>query len=189
MSNTREQLSVVQFLQSSPKHTWRILNYKPSGCFLQNTPPDMGEIRRRPFHSHRTSTTLLCTRTHRNGPSASPLEWRMTTTIRFLVHYYTGTSTASSVEQQEVQPTAYMDNQPKPSRGVPWKGLPKKTDQIRPDHTQSCQPGRPCDLESSVYHLALWKCSGIFRHTNKPTDFLPHAHHPPPPSLPPPNPP
>ena len=55
-----------------------------------------------------------------------------------------------SVEHHRVQSTGNMDNEPESSRGVPYKGLPSKTDQFRHDPTHSCAPGRRCDRVSSV---------------------------------------
>ena len=63
---------------------------------------------------------------------------------------------AASVKQHGVQPTGCMDNEPEPFCGVSWN-----TDQFRLDYFQSCAPGRRCYRVSSVYHLALEKCSGI----------------------------
>ena len=48
--------------------------------------------------------------------------------------------------------------------GHPCQGLFMKTDQFRLDPTQSSAHGRRCDWVSSVYHLALVKCSGISQH-------------------------
>ena len=50
----------------------------------------------------------------------------------------------------------------------PVLGLFRKTDQFRLEPTQNCAPGWWCDLESSVYHLALEMYSGIFRHAINP---------------------
>ena len=66
------------------------------------------------------------------------------------------------------QPTDCMDNEPELSLDVKCKGMPRNTDQFRLNPTQSCAPGRGCDQVSSVYHLTLWKCSGISRHATKP---------------------
>ena len=71
-------------------------------------------------------------------------------------------------EHHGVQPTGYMDNDLEPSRGIRCQDIFRKTDQFRLDPTQSCAPGLRCDLVSSAYHLALWKCTGISRYSTNP---------------------
>ena len=61
------------------------------------------------------------------------------------------------------------------SRGAPCEGLPRLTDQFRLDPIKYCALGFRCDRESSVYHVALEKCSGISRYATNPL-FLSRMH-------------
>ena len=69
--------------------------------------------------------------------------------------------TSESAEHRGVQPIGCMDNEPEPSRGVPFQGLPRKTDKFRLELAQSCAPGGRYDRVSSVSSL---RTSDVLQH-------------------------
>ena len=128
---------------------------------------------------------------------------------QYLTHTHNSTA---SVEHIVVQPTGCMDIALEPSRGIVCQGLPRKTDQLRVNPTQTFAPRsrcHQCHTQAVLRHLST--CDQPYPElcTKKPVSSMSHsgsaptslnmrstlpryvtnAYRPPPPLLPHPNPP